>query len=166
MLTVEDYGKILLAHRDGMSIRQIARRFGYLRRKVRQVLEDSEPHPYTLQRDRAAPRLGPFKMLIEQILAEDQQAPRKQQHTAPISSHPGHCAQRLGTVIRNHWSVDVAFHEDSSRIRVAHAAENFSRLRRIALMLLKQDKTIKNGLAAKRLRARWDRDYLIKVLGI
>jgi transposase len=82
MLTVEDYGKIRLAHRDGMSIRQVARRFGHSRRKVRQVLEESEPHPYTLQRDRPAPRLGPFKALIEQILAEDQQAPRKQQHTA------------------------------------------------------------------------------------
>jgi transposase len=82
MLTVEDYGKIRVAHRDGMSIRQIARRFGHSRRKVRQVLEESEPHPYTLQRDRPAPRLGPYKALIEQILAEDQQAPRKQQHTA------------------------------------------------------------------------------------
>ena len=46
------------------------------------MLEESEPHPYTLPQDRPAPRLGPYKALIEQILAEDQQAPRKQQHTA------------------------------------------------------------------------------------
>jgi transposase len=82
MLTVEDYCKIRIAHRDGMSIRQIARRFGHSRRKVRQVLAESEPRPYTLGQDRPAPRLGPYKALIEQILAEDEQAPRKQQHTA------------------------------------------------------------------------------------
>jgi transposase len=82
MLTVEDYGKIRIAHRDGMSIRQIARRFGHSRRKVRQVLQESEPRPYTLPEDRPAPRLGAYKALIEQILAQDQQAPRKQQHTA------------------------------------------------------------------------------------
>jgi transposase len=82
MLTVEEYCKIRIAHRDGMSIRQIARRFNHSRRKVRQVLAESEPRPYTLREDRPAPRLGPYKGLIEQILAEDEQAPRKQQHTA------------------------------------------------------------------------------------
>jgi transposase len=82
MLTVEDYCKIRIAHRDGMSIRQIARRFNHSRRKVRQVLEESEPRPYTLPQDRPAPQLGPYKALIEQILEEDRQAPRKQQHTA------------------------------------------------------------------------------------
>ena len=71
MLTVEDYCKIRIAHRDGMSVRQIARRFGHSRRKVRQVLEESEPRPYTLQQDRPAPRLGPYKAWIEQILAQD-----------------------------------------------------------------------------------------------
>ncbi len=82
MLTVEDYCKIRIAHRDGMSIRQIARRFHHSRRKVRQVLEESEPRPYTLPPERPAPQLGPYKAVIEQILAQDQQAPRKQQHTA------------------------------------------------------------------------------------
>jgi len=91
-----------------------------------------------------------------------------------VSSHPGHCAQRLGTLIRHHWSVeaqlhwslDVSFHEDASRVRRANAAENFSRLRRIALMLLKQEKTAQTGVAGKRLRAAWDRDYLLKVLNL
>ena len=91
-----------------------------------------------------------------------------------LSSPPGHGAQRLGTLIRHHWSVaaqlhwslDVCCHEDACRVRIANAAENFSRLRRIALMLLKQEKTAKTGIAGKRLRAGWDRDYLLKVLNL
>ena len=82
MLTVEEYGKIRIAHRDGMSIRQIARRYGHSRRKIRQVLSESEPRPYTLVKGRPAPRLGPYTALIDQILAADEQAPRKQRHTA------------------------------------------------------------------------------------
>ena len=69
MLTVEDYCKIRIAHRDGMSIRQIARRFNHSRRKVRQVLEESEPRPYTLPQDRPAPQLGPYLRRVRSIIS-------------------------------------------------------------------------------------------------
>ncbi len=82
MLTVEDYRRIRLAHRDGMSIRAIARTLHHSRRKIRQALQEPEPRPYTRQREPYAPVLGPFKPLIRQILTDDQQAPRKQRHTA------------------------------------------------------------------------------------
>jgi len=82
MLTVEDYRKIRVAHSDGMSIRAIARKFHHSRRKIRQVLKNPDPCPYTRQKEPYAPKLGPFKPIIQQILADDQQAPRKQQHTA------------------------------------------------------------------------------------
>jgi transposase len=82
MLTVDEYIRIRIAHRDGMSVRQIARRYGHSRRKVRQVLEEAEPRPYTLVKGRPAPRLGPYKAWIGQILIADEQAPVKQRHTA------------------------------------------------------------------------------------
>jgi len=82
MLTVDDYAKIRLAHRDGMSIRAIARTFGHSRRKVRQVLACPQPEPYTRRKPPPAPVLGTFHPVIDAILADDEQAPPKQRHTA------------------------------------------------------------------------------------
>jgi transposase len=82
VVTVDDYGAIRRAHRDGLSIRQIARRFGHSRRTVRHALVHADPHPEPLTRNRAAPKLGPFQTLIDQILIEDRTAPPKQRHTA------------------------------------------------------------------------------------
>ena len=47
MRTVDDYAQYRLAHRDGMTIRQIARTFHVSRRKVREALASPEPRPYT-----------------------------------------------------------------------------------------------------------------------
>jgi transposase len=38
MLTVDDYGRIRRAHRDGMSIREMARKFHHSRQKIRKIL--------------------------------------------------------------------------------------------------------------------------------
>ena len=65
-----------------------------------------------------------------------------------------------------HWILDVAFSEDSSRKRAGNAAQNYSLLLRIALNLLKNEKTEKQGIKGKRLRAAWDNQYLLKVLNI
>jgi transposase len=82
MLTVDDYGKIRRAFRDGMSIRAIARTFGHSRRKVRQILGEPQPKPYTRRQPPPAPILGAFHGLIDAILKADEDAPRKQRHTA------------------------------------------------------------------------------------
>jgi transposase len=82
VVTVDDYGAIRRAHRDGLSIRQIARQFGHSRRTVRHALVHADPHPEPLTRDRAAPKLGPFQAVIDRILVDDQAAPPKQRHTA------------------------------------------------------------------------------------
>jgi hypothetical protein len=46
MLTVEKYAWIRRAHRDGMSIRELARRFHHSRRKIREIVKTPEPRPY------------------------------------------------------------------------------------------------------------------------
>lgn len=65
-----------------------------------------------------------------------------------------------------HWVLDVAMGEDDSRIRKDHAPENMAQLRRIALSLLKQEKTLKRGVQGKRLKAAMNPAYLLKVLSI
>jgi hypothetical protein len=60
--------------------------------------------------------------------------------------------------------LDMGFREDACRIRKGHGAENFSRLRRMALNLLQREKSEKLGIANKRLMAGWDQDYLLKTL--
>ena len=82
VLTVDDYGAIRRARRDGKSIRQIAREFNHSRNTVRKVLGQAEPDPIPQKRVRNAPQLGPFLPLIQQILKDDESAPPKQRHTA------------------------------------------------------------------------------------
>ncbi len=88
-----------------------------------------------------------------------------------ISSLPGQADQLLTTVrshwgIENqvHWCLDLTFREDDSRVRKGDGAQNFSILRRLALNLLRYEKTAKIGINGKRLKAGWDQNYLLKVL--
>src|SRR5271168_2735878 len=82
MLTVDDYAKIRLAHRDGTSIREIARTFRHSRRKVREILAQPQPAPYTRTKPPPAPVLGCFHQTIDALVVADQDAPPKQRHTA------------------------------------------------------------------------------------
>lgn len=63
-----------------------------------------------------------------------------------------------------HWTLDVAFREDQSRIRKGHAAQNMAVVRRLALNLLRQDEKLEVGIKNKRLRAGWDEEYLLHLL--
>lgn len=67
--------------REELSIRQLADRHGVHRRTVRQALGSPVP-PARRQRVFAAPVLGPVKPIIDAMLREDLDAPRKQRHTA------------------------------------------------------------------------------------
>ena len=70
-------------------------------------------------------------------------------------------AQLLGHAVRKHWEVennvhwvlDVAFREDDCPVHSDHAPENLSQLRKMSLNLLSQEKTLKVGVAYKRLKA-------------
>lgn len=88
-----------------------------------------------------------------------------------ICSYPADAARLLSATRRHwsienslHWVLDVAFDEDHSRVRTGHADQNLAVIRHLALNLLKQERSAKVGIKAKRKKAGWDFDYLMKVL--
>jgi len=82
MINVEERERIRRAYfNEEKSIRQIARETGHSRPTVRKAIQSAEPTPYTLNEKRPAPVLGPYKARINELLAENEQMPRKQRYT-------------------------------------------------------------------------------------
>jgi len=83
-------------------------------------------------------------------------------------------AERLAHAVRGHWgvenslhwSLDVTFREDDSRARTKNAAQNLASLRRIAINLIKKDKTRKGSIRSKRYIAAVHLEFLVTLLGI
>jgi predicted transposase YbfD/YdcC len=79
--------------------------------------------------------------------------------------------EQLAEIIRGHWGIennlhwvlDVAFDEDSRRIRDEQSAENYALVARIALMMLKRSPE-RLSVALKRKKAGWDPDYMGRLL--
>lgn len=81
-------------------------------------------------------------------------------------------AKTFANAVRSHWAIenklhwvlDVTFREDESRVRRDNAAENFSVFRHISLNALRQEKSYKKGIKAKRFKAALEPSYAEKVI--
>lgn len=81
------------------------------------------------------------------------------------------CAERIGTAIRGHWSIenglhwvmDMVFRDDECRIRKQNAPANFAIVKHMASNLLRQAQG-KDSLRVKRKLAAWDDDYLATIV--
>jgi predicted transposase YbfD/YdcC len=88
-----------------------------------------------------------------------------------VSSHTPR-AKALARAIRKHWSIensqhwvlDIAFGEDARRQQDRQGAVNFAAVRRLAVSLLRQDKTLKRGAKCKRMACALDPTYLLQIL--
>lgn len=116
----------------------------------------------------AVRRLWPDVQSIVRVCRQTTgQGPKTKEVRDFVSSLPPE-VERLASLIRGHWgienqlhwSLDVTFREDHSRMRQGHAAENAGLLRRLALSILKQDTWYSNSLRGKRLRAGWQNSAL------
>lgn len=64
-----------------------------------------------------------------------------------------------------HWSLDVTFREDDSRVRNRYAAEHLAWLKRMAISLIKQQKS-KESIVMRRRMAGWNVDFLAEIIGL
>lgn len=111
-------------------------------------------------------------IVVESVRHENAKAEPSVTRRYYISSLKADRAERLGRLIRNHWSIensqhwtlDVSFNEDQSRVRKDHGDQNLAVMRRLALGLLRRDKQVKVGAKNKRLKAGRNPDYLLSVL--
>jgi predicted transposase YbfD/YdcC len=88
-----------------------------------------------------------------------------------ISSLPPK-VQKIARYIRGHWGIenslhwtlDVIFAEDASRLRQGNGPEIASIFRKLALMVLQRDTSSRGSLRGKRLQAGWNEDFLERIL--
>jgi len=82
--------------------------------------------------------------------------------------------KRFAKVVRGHWGIenklhwvlDVTFREDDCRVRKDHAPENFSTIRKLALNILRGDKSTNLSIPRKQARASRNPEYLKKILNV
>ena len=113
------------ARLEDVSVRELARRHGVHRRTVRAALASADPPPRK-RPVRAAPRLDPFKPLIDGMLTEDLQAPRKQRHTA---------RRVLARLIEEHRAADLSYSTVRDYVRVRRAEIDVAAGRRLEVFI-------------------------------
>ena len=83
MKRVELYARVRHAVMiEGLSQREAARRFGIDPRTVGKMLRYSVPPGYVRRRPPVRPKLDPFNGVIDRIVDEDKERPKKQRHTS------------------------------------------------------------------------------------
>lgn len=92
--------------------------------------------------------------------------------TETFISSRGPKVRGIARRIREHWSIenqqhyviDVTFSEDASRIRNGNSPEISSVFRRLTLMILQRDTTIKDSIRGKRKRCAWNKSAITNLI--
>jgi predicted transposase YbfD/YdcC len=146
---------------------QISKGHGRLEERRCWVITDPKQLAYV---DEAGQWCALKSIVLVRYNRDDDKPQKSRYYICSLKVH----AKKLLSVIREHlgienglhWVLDMAFDEDHSRVRAGHADHNLAVVRHMTLNMLKQEKTAKVGIKAKRKRAGWDEDYLLKVLSL
>ena len=110
-------------------------------------------------------------VLLESTRQDKKGAASKIEYRYYISSLPPEAKPIMQAIRKHwdiesnlHWSLDVSFHEDLSRIREKNSQENFAAIRRMAFSLLKRESSFNASIKRKRFKALLHSDYLVRVL--
>jgi predicted transposase YbfD/YdcC len=84
-------------------------------------------------------------------------------HAVSVKKFAHAVRSHWGIENRCHWSLDITYREDESRIHDHQMRENFAWLRRLALSLLKQHPG-RESVAMKRRSCGWSEEFMLQVL--
>ena len=76
----------------------------------------------------------------------------------------GYCARLIENAC--HWTLDVTFREDDSRVRERVLGANISWLYRFTLSILKQHPDRRMSLAMKRRGCGWSEKFLMEIINV
>lgn len=114
------------------------------------------------------PSLRSITMIERTRVVEDKSTTERHYY---LSSLPPH-VRRIEASAREHWQIENGLHwvldvqmgEDACTIHDEAGAQNFGALRRVSMMMLTRETTLKRGIAAKRAKAARNTQYLESVL--
>jgi predicted transposase YbfD/YdcC len=140
-----------------------------------------EQRRYTVSRtidwiasDRSYPGAPRFPQILTIAMVESQieRGDKNQTERRSYISSRDLSAQAFATAVRGHWAIennlhwtlDVTFGEDQSRLRAGHGAKNMAVVRHFALNLIRNQPD-KMSIKRRRKRAARNNQYLLKILG-
>lgn len=147
--------------------RRQAEETGHGRRETRTYLQLEAPKDLPgLKAWRGLKSIG---VAISEVVRDGKVADEVRYYISSLPVEPD--AKAFAHAIRSHWGVengchwtlDVTFREDESRIREKHLRQNMAWLNRFSLSLLKQHPG-RQSVAMKRRSCGWSDDYLMQVV--